>query len=88
MTTGDNDTPESPTTPISSPWVLLDDLTLDQAATVLERLTSWLSGPDTTAAGRCAHALSLGETSDPASIASWTDTIAARLRHRAQDSQL
>jgi hypothetical protein len=34
MATSDNNTPESPP-PISSPWVLLDDLTLDQAATVL-----------------------------------------------------
>ena len=83
-----NNTPGEAPGRIPSPWVLLDDLTLDQAATVLERLSGWLSGPDSIAAARCTQALSLGETTDPASIASWTDAIAARLRHRAQDSQL
>src|SRR6516225_7592819 len=44
--------------PPSAPWVLVDDLTIDQAAGLLERLTSWLTGPDTSAAARCARALS------------------------------
>jgi len=74
--------------PPPAPWVLVDDLTIDQAASLLERLTSWLTGPDTNAAARCARALSLGETDDPVSIASWTDALAARLRQRTTDSQL
>jgi hypothetical protein len=74
---------------IPAPWVLLDDLTVDQTAAVLERLTTWLSSsPDNAAATSCAQALSLGETTDPHSIASWTDALAARLRQRAADSQL
>jgi len=39
-----------------APWVLVDDLTIDQATGLLERLTSWLTGPDTSAAVRCARA--------------------------------
>lgn len=74
--------------PPPAPWVLVDDLTIDQAAGLLERLTSWLTGPDTSAAARCARALSLGETDDPVSIASWADALAARLRQRTTDSQL
>jgi hypothetical protein len=74
--------------PPAAPWVLVDDLTIDQAAGLLERLTSWLTGPDTGAAARCARALSLSETDDPVSVASWTDALAARLRQRTTDSQL
>jgi hypothetical protein len=36
----------------------------------------------------CARALSLGETDDPVSIASWTDALAARLRRLGMESQL
>jgi hypothetical protein len=79
---------DSPNTPPRSPWVLLDDLTVDQAADLLERLAAWLASPGTTATAICARALSLGETDDPAAIASWADALAARLRHRAEDSQL
>jgi hypothetical protein len=74
--------------PPPAPWVLVDDLTIDQAAGLLEWLTSWLTGPDTSAAASCARALSLGETDDPVSIASWADALAARLRQRTADSQL
>lgn len=74
--------------PIPAPWMLIDDLTLDQTADVLQRLTSWLTGPDTEAAGRCTRALSLGETDDPVTIASWSDALAARLRRLAEESQL
>jgi hypothetical protein len=74
--------------PPPAPWVLVDDLTIDQAASLLERLTSWLAGTDTSTAARCARALSLGETDDPVSIASWADALAARLRQRTTDSQL
>ncbi|MGH3370733.1 MAG: hypothetical protein ACRDPR_12120 [Nocardioidaceae bacterium] len=80
--------------PIPAPWMLIDDLTVDQTADLLERLTSWLIGPaapdtaDTDATGRCARALSLGETDDPTTLASWADALAARLRRLAQESQL
>jgi hypothetical protein len=37
--------------PIPAPWVLIDDLTVDQTADLLQRLTSWLTGPDTEATG-------------------------------------
>ena len=74
--------------PIPAPWVLVDDLTLDQTADLLQRLTSWLTGPDTEAAGRCARALSLGETDDPVTLASWSDTLAARIHRLAEESQL
>jgi hypothetical protein len=74
--------------PIPAPWVLIDDLTIDQTACLLERLTAWLdsTGPNTTA--HCTRALTLGETDDPVTLASWADALAARLRHRAEQSQL
>ena len=74
--------------PIPAPWVLVDDLTVDQAADLLERLTEWLTTADPAAAAACARALSLGETDDPVSIGSWADAVAGRLRHRAQDGEL
>jgi len=73
--------------PIPAPWVLIDDLTVEHTAALLERLTSWLTG-DTQATRRCARALSLGETDDPVTIASWADALAARLRRLAEDSEL
>jgi hypothetical protein len=72
--------------PIPAPWVLIDDLTLEHTAALLERLTSWLTGD--TQATRCARALSLGETDDPVTIASWADALAARLRRLAENSEL
>jgi len=74
--------------PIAAPWLLLDDLTVDQTACLLERLVAWLTGPDTESAARCTRALTRGETDDPISLASWADALAARLRDRAQESQL
>ena len=74
--------------PIPAPWVLIDDLTLDQTADLLQRLTGWLTGPDTAATSRCARALSLGDTDDPITIASWADALTARLRRLAEESQL
>jgi len=74
--------------PIPAPWVLLDDLTVDQTACLLHRLAAWLTGPDTASAARCTRALTLGETDDPLSLASWADALAARLRHQAQQAQL
>lgn len=74
--------------PIESPWVLVDDLTVDQAADLLERLVHWLDGPDTEATSRCARALSHGESDDPETISGWADAVAARLRHLTQTSQI
>jgi hypothetical protein len=74
--------------PIAAPWVLIDDLTVDQTASLLERLARWLTGPDTEATGLCTRALSLGETNDPVTIASWADALSARLRRRADESQI
>ena len=77
--------------PIPAPWVLLDDRTLDQTADLLERLTSWLTDPDTRdteAASCCTRALTRGETDDPLTIASWADALGARLRRLAEESQL
>jgi hypothetical protein len=73
---------------ITSPWVLVDDLTTDQTADLLERLVHWLDGPDAKAANRCARALSLGESDDPETISGWADALAARLRRCAESSQL
>ena len=74
---------------LRSPWVLVEDGVVDHSAEVLERLTNWLlTGTDTAAITRCTRALSLGETDDPISIASWTDALAVRLRHRAEQAQL
>jgi hypothetical protein len=74
--------------PIPAPWVLVDDLTVDQTADLLERLTNWLTGPDPEAASRCTRALAHGETDDPVTIASWADALATRLRRLAEQSQL
>jgi hypothetical protein len=74
--------------PITSPWVLLDDLTADQTADLLERLVHWLDGPDAEATNRCARALSLGESDDPETISGWADALAARLRRCAESGQL
>jgi hypothetical protein len=74
--------------PITSPWVLVDDLTPDQTADLLERLVHWLDGPDAEAASRCARALSLGESDDPETISGWADALAARLRRCVERSQL
>jgi hypothetical protein len=74
--------------PITSPWVLVDDLTTAQTADLLERLVHWLDGPDAQAANRCAQALSLGESDDPETTSGWAYALAARLRHCAHSSQL
>ena len=76
------------TGPLRSPWVLIDELTVEQTADILDRLTTWLSGPDTVATARCTYALSLGETSDPVSVASWTDALTAQLRRRADQARI
>jgi hypothetical protein len=74
--------------PIASPWVLIDAGTVDQTADLLERLVGWLDDPDNHARAACTRALTLGETDDPVTLASWADALTARLRDRAHDSQL
>jgi hypothetical protein len=74
--------------PIPAPWVLIDDLTVGHTADLLERLVHWLSGPDTGPAANCTRSLTLGETNDPVTLASYADALAARLRRRAEESQL
>jgi len=74
--------------PIPAPWVLIDDLTVDHTACLLQRLAAWLDSTDPNTAAHCTRALTLGETDDPATLASWADALTARLRHRAEQSQL
>jgi len=74
--------------PVDSPWVLVDNLTVNQTADLLERLVGWLDGPDHEAATRCAQTMSLGESHDPETIAGWADALAARLRERAEEDPL
>ncbi len=71
----------------TSPWVLVDDTTIEQAAGLLEALTSWLLHADPASTSSLAQAISGGDT-DPAGIASWTDALAARLRHCTNASEL
>ncbi|MGH8861416.1 MAG: hypothetical protein ACRDVG_09320, partial [Jatrophihabitantaceae bacterium] len=74
---------------VRAPWVLLDEHCVEQTVDLLERLTDWLTTCRTGASARHATmAISLGETDDPISIASWADALAARLRQRINDSQL
>ena len=84
--TSNNQRPAADTGP-RPPWILVDNDVVDHSAAVLDRLTRWLTSEDL-AAGRCARALSLGETDDPISIASWTDALAARLHRRAQEATI
>ena len=74
--------------PIPAPWVLVDDLTVDQTTDLLDGCHLALRGTNTDAAARCARALSLGETDDPITLATWADALAARLRHQADHAQL
>ncbi|HVM14683.1 MAG TPA: hypothetical protein VM287_10175 [Egibacteraceae bacterium] len=71
----------------NSPWVLLDDTTVEQTAALLEKLTHWLltAAPADTAS--LAQTLSAGDT-DAAGIGHWVDALAARLRHCEQAAEL
>ena len=77
-----------PTHPLPAPWVLIDDVTLDQTAALLERFVNWLQGPDSDAIAACTRALTNSETDDPLTLGSWADALAARLRHQAEESTL
>lgn len=76
-----------PTAPPTSPWVLVDDTTIEQTAALLEALTSWLHQAPTEHTSSLAQAISGGDT-DAAGIASWTDALVARLRHCTDASEL
>jgi hypothetical protein len=68
----------------ASPFVLVDTLTVEQAATALTRLELWLLSGDPAATAACAHACSHGED-DAVAIAGWVGTLADRLRSRAEE---
>jgi hypothetical protein len=71
----------------TAPWVLVDDTTIDQTAGLLEALTSWLLHAEPASTSALAQAISRGDT-DAAGIASWTEALAARLRHCTNASEL
>jgi hypothetical protein len=68
----------------ASPFVLLDTLTVEQAATALTRLELWLVGGAPAATADCARACSHGED-DAVAVASWVGTLADRLRNQAEE---
>lgn len=70
-----------------SPWVLIDDLTVDQTAHVLERITGWLHTAPAEHTASLAAAVSHDDT-DPDGIANWVDCLAARLRRCAEGGEL
>lgn len=63
--------------------MLLDTVTVSQAAAALARLEVWLLRGAATAA--CAHTFSDGED-DAVAVASWVGTLADRLRTRAEET--
>lgn len=67
-----------------SPWVLVDDSTINDTTVLLERLVHWLRTGDPTATRDCAHALSLGEDDVVDNVETWTDALAGRLLRCAQ----
>jgi len=71
----------------TAPWVLVDDTTIDQTAGLLEALTSWLLHAEPASTSPLTQAISGGDT-DATGIASWTDALAARLRHCTNASEL
>lgn len=71
----------------TSPWVLVDDTTIDQTAALLKALTSWLLHAEPEHTSSLAQAISTDDT-DAAGTASWTDALAARLQHCTHASEL
>lgn len=71
----------------SSPWVLVDDNTVEQTARVLQELTAWLLTAPARHTGSFANAISRGDT-DAQGVAYWLDALAARLRHCTQAGEL
>lgn len=68
----------------SSPWVLVDDSTINDTIVLLERLVHWLRIGDPTATVDCARALSLGEDDVVDNVETWADALAGRLLRCAQ----
>jgi hypothetical protein len=69
----------------ASPFVLLDTVTVAQAAAALARLEVWLLRGNPAATAAYAHACSGGED-DPVAVAGWVGTLADRLRSRAEET--
>lgn len=81
-------TPTSPPTGLpTSPWVLVDDTTIEQTAELLEALTGRLLQAPAQSTASLTQAISQGDT-DAQGVASWTDALAARLRHCTDASEL
>jgi len=59
--------------PPRPPWIPLRRTSVEQTATVVERLEAWLCGGELDTATECAHALLHGED-DPAGVAGWAGT--------------
>lgn len=70
-----------------SPWVLVDDTTLKQTASLLEALTSWLLDGEPAHTADLAKRISDGDT-DAAGVAHWVDALAGRLRRCAEATEL
>lgn len=76
-----------PTDLPASPWVLVDDTTIEQTASLLEALTRWLQRAAPEHTSSLAQAISHGDT-DAAGIASWAEALAGRLRNCTDASEL
>ncbi len=68
----------------ASPWVLVDDATVNDTTVLLERLVAWLRTGDAQATIDCARALSLGEDEIVDNVETWADALAGRLLACAQ----
>ena len=81
---GGKDRSEQPLPLPPSPWVLVDDSTINDKTVLLERLVHWLRTGDPTATVDCARALSLGEDDVVDNVETWADALAGRLLRCAQ----
>ncbi len=68
----------------TSPWVLVDDSTINDTTVLLERLVAWLRTGEVKATIDCARALSLGEDEIVDNVETWADALAGRLLACAQ----
>lgn len=68
----------------ASPWVLVDQATINDTAMLLERLVVWLRTGEVKATIDCARALSLGEDEIVDNVETWADALAGRLLACAQ----
>lgn len=81
---GKDSSSEQPNPLPLSPWVLVDDSTINDTTVLLERLVHWLRTGDRTATVDCARALSLGEDDIVDNVETWADALAGRLLRCAQ----